>query len=86
MIVLGLIAFDNCIAVMQTFPTLCSRKGGKPSIFLSIKALILPVSRFDSERIISLTQAVKRLQQKSRSFYVASSTFAGELRIDLILL
>lgn len=86
MVVLGLVAFDNSIAIMQTLPEICCDRRGKPSLLLSIKGLLLPVSTFDSDRIIGLSQAVQRLEKKSRSFYLASSTFPGELRIDLILL
>lgn len=51
-----------------------------------VKALLLPASTYDSDRIDAYRQSVARLQRKSRSFYLASSTFHGRLRIDLILL
>ena len=39
-----------------------------------------------ADQILGLQQAVDRLKKKSRSFYLASSTFSGRLRIDLIIL
>ena len=41
---------------------------------------------YDGERLAGIQEAVRRLQKKSRSFYLASSVFSGRLRTDLILL
>jgi len=59
---------------------------GLPSPILLVKALLIPASEYDEERISGLQEAVDRLKRKSRSFYFASSTFNGKLRIDLLLL
>lgn len=86
MVVFGLVAFDNALAILQTFPHLFAKVPQLPSPTLLIQALSTPTSQYDINRIIGLKQAVARLQRKSRSFFLASSTFEGRLRIDLILL
>ncbi|KAF2090431.1 hypothetical protein K490DRAFT_35804 [Saccharata proteae CBS 121410] len=86
LIVFGLIAFDNALAVLNTFPDLFPKVPSLPSPALLVKALILSTSKYDVERIDGLKQAVHRLRMKSRSFYLASGTFQGRLRIDLIIL
>lgn len=86
LIVFGLVAFDNAMAILNTFPHLCPGASGRPSPIQAIKALLVPTSVYDGERITGLAQALQRLRKKSRSFYLASSTFEGPLRINLILL
>lgn len=86
MIVFGLVAFDNALAIIQTFPHLFRTVPEIPSPALLVKALMVPTSSYDADRIKGIQQAVSRLQRKSRSFFLASSTFEGRLRIDLILL
>ncbi|GAB7359557.1 hypothetical protein MBLNU230_g6745t1 [Neophaeotheca triangularis] len=86
LIVFGLVAFDNAMAILHIFPAHFPSVPSVPSPLLLIRALILPSAAYDDDRIIGLQQAVDRLQAKSRSFYLASSTFQGRLRIDLILL
>jgi 15-cis-phytoene synthase / lycopene beta-cyclase len=88
LIVFGLVAFDNAMAVLDTFPSHFSRNAGfgLPSPIMLIRALLLPASTYDDDRILALQQSVERLRSKSRSFYLASSTFEGRLRIDLIIL
>lgn len=86
LIVFGLIAFDNALAVLQTFPGLFPRIPKWPSPWLLVKALLMSTSRYDTERIHGLQDAVKRLSKKSRSFYLASGAFEGRTRIDLVLL
>ena len=49
-------------------------------------ALLVPASKYNESRIIGLQEAVVRLKKKSRSFYLASSTFQGQVRTDLLLL
>ena len=86
MIVFGLVAFDNAVAVYQTFPNTVSSLSPIPSPLVLLKALLMPTKSYDVHRIDALQEAVDRLRQKSRSFYLASSVFTGPLRIDLIYL
>ncbi|PVH68704.1 hypothetical protein DL98DRAFT_662056 [Cadophora sp. DSE1049] len=86
LIVFGLVAFDHALAILLTFPKLFSQVPELPSPFMLIQALLTDVSKYDEERVTGIQQAVQRLKKKSRSFYLASSTFSGRLRIDLILL
>lgn len=91
MIVFGLIAFDYATTLLQTFPEM-SQQTRYPSPVTAVKVLVLKTplisghSDYDVERIKGLNQAIDRLQRKSRSFYLASATFDGEVRTDLILL
>jgi len=84
--VFGLVAFDNAVAVLEAFPSIYPSFPQLPSPILLVKALLLPSSNYDIERIEGLSQALARLRKKSRSFYLASGVFQGRLRIDLILL
>ena len=86
LIVFGLIAFDNGLAVILTFPTLFPNVPTLPSPVMLVRALFIDTSDYDCERIIGIREAATRLQKKSRSFYLASSAFSGRLRIDLTLL
>ena len=86
LIVFGLIAFDNALAILQTFPSLFPTLPTLPSPVLLVKALLTPTSSYDDERLEGLSQALTRLKKKSRSFYLASGVFHGRLRIDLVLL
>ena len=86
LIVLGLIAFDNAFAVLAAFPDIFPEIPTLPSPILLIRALLVPTSDYDDERIEGLQQALARLRAKSRSFYLASGVFQGRLRVDLVLL
>ncbi|KAF2207352.1 hypothetical protein CERZMDRAFT_122730 [Cercospora zeae-maydis SCOH1-5] len=86
LVVFGLVAFDNAIAVLNAFPAHFKSVPELPSPVLLVKALLLPAAAYDDDRILGLQQSVARLKRKSRSFYLASSTFQGRLRIDLIIL
>ena len=86
LIVFGLIAFDNAFAILQTFHSLFPTIPTLPSPTLLVKALLVPTSAYDEDRIDGLQQALARLRFKSRSFYLASGVFQGRLRIDLISL
>ena len=86
LVVFGLIAFDNALAVLQAFPSLFPSLSPRPSPILLIRALLIPTRRYDLGRIAGMQQALARLRAKSRSFYLASSVFEGRLRIDLVLL
>ncbi|KAI6845050.1 terpenoid synthase [Hortaea werneckii] len=86
LIVFGLVAFDNAVAILNTFPIHFPKVPALPSPALLVKALLLPARTYDDDRILGLQQSVDRLRAKSRSFYLASSTFQGRLRIDLVIL
>ncbi|KAH7078593.1 Lycopene beta-cyclase [Paraphoma chrysanthemicola] len=86
LIVFGQLAFDNALAVLYTFPTLFPNPPNLPSPAVLMSALLVPSSDYDRARLVGLQEAVQRLKRKSRSFYLASSTFPGPLRADLLLL
>lgn len=86
LIVFGLVAFDNAVAILNAFPSLFPTVPSLPSPILLIKALLIPTSAYDDDRIEGFRQALGRLRAKSRSFYLASGVFQGRLRIDLVLL
>ncbi|KAK5107738.1 hypothetical protein LTR62_000714 [Meristemomyces frigidus] len=86
LIVFGLVAFDNAVAVLNTFPSHFESVPVLPSPAMLVRALLVPASTYDDDRILGLRQSVMRLKAKSRSFYLASSVFQGRLRIDLIIL
>ncbi|KAL8929749.1 MAG: hypothetical protein Q9172_000306 [Xanthocarpia lactea] len=86
LIVFGLVAFDNALAILNTFPHLFPTVPPLPSPVQLVKALLVSPSRYQDERILGLQEALERLRKKSRSFYLASGVFQGRLRIDLILL
>lgn len=84
LIVFGLVAFDNAVAVLNTFPAHFPKVPELPSPALLVRALLVPAAAYDDDRILGLRQSVRRLKNKSRSFYLASGTFSGRLRIDLV--
>jgi len=86
LIVFGLVAFDNALAILQAFPALFPSIPSLPSPILLIQALLTPIWTYDDDRIEGMQQALARLRAKSRSFYLASGVFQGRLRIDLVLL
>ncbi len=86
LIVFGQLAFDNALAVLYTFPGLFKNSPTLPSPASLIRALLTPCNKYDDARLKGLREAVHRLERKSRSFYLASSTFPRALRIDLVLL
>ena len=86
LIVFGQLAFDNALAVLNTFPKLFPNPPLLPSPAVLMRALLTPCSKYDSARLNGLREAVHRLKRKSRSFYLASATFPGLLRTDLLLL
>jgi 15-cis-phytoene synthase/lycopene beta-cyclase len=86
LIVFGLVAFDNAIAILHAFPSHFPSVPALPSPALLIRALLLPAAAYDEDRIEGLTEAVERLHRKSRSFYLASAAFSSRLRLDLIVL
>ncbi|KAF2856543.1 Lycopene beta-cyclase [Plenodomus tracheiphilus IPT5] len=86
LIVFGQLAFDNALAVVYAFPHLFPNPPLLPSPATLIRALLTPCSKYDEARLTGFREAVSRLKRKSRSFYLASSTFQGPLRMDLMLL
>ncbi|PBP28571.1 hypothetical protein BUE80_DR000600 [Diplocarpon rosae] len=86
LIVFGLVAFDHALAILVTFPKIFPLVPELPSPVMLIKALLTHETEYDKDRIVGIQQAAARLKYKSRSFYLASSTFSGRLRTDLIVL
>jgi 15-cis-phytoene synthase/lycopene beta-cyclase len=86
LVVFGMVAFDNALAVLHVFPNLFPRVPAHPGPVVLLQALFTSPTKYHHERLQGLTEAVQRLKRKSRSFYLASSAFEGRLRIDLILL
>ena len=86
LIVFGLVAFDHAMTILLVFPKLFPDAPELPSPAMLIRALLTAENKYDEERLKGIQQAVVRLQEKSRSFYLASATFSGRLRIDLVLL
>ena len=86
LIVFGLTAFENALAVVEAFPSIFKVAPALPDPGLLIRALFLSPARYDRARIIGIRAALANLSAKSRSFYLASSVFSGRLRIDLVLL
>ncbi|KAL3420037.1 Bifunctional lycopene cyclase/phytoene synthase [Phlyctema vagabunda] len=86
LVVFGLVAFDNAMAILLTFPSIFPTVPALPAPALMVKALLTSTTRYDLTRVRGISQAANRLQRKSRSFYLASSVFSGRLRIDLVLL
>ncbi|KAH7305024.1 terpene synthase [Stachybotrys elegans] len=86
LIVFGLAAFDKAVAVCDVFPELFPEPSDKLPLGALLRARVTPSSAYDMHRIAGLSEAVTRLQKKSRSFYLASSVFPGRLRIELTLL
>ncbi|KAF3049185.1 terpene cyclase [Didymella keratinophila] len=87
LIVFGLVAFDNALAILHTFPSLFPDPAPQlPSPVILMQALFASPKKYDEARLEGLREAVHRLKRKSRSFYLASSTFQGLLRTDLLLL
>jgi 15-cis-phytoene synthase / lycopene beta-cyclase len=86
MVVFGLCAFDNAIAILDTFPDLFPTISDLPSPTRLVEALLVSPSAYDSARLEGLRNALGILSKKSRSFYLASGVFSRRLRIDLVIL
>lgn len=86
LVVLGMVAFDNSTAVLEAFPSVTTTVPAWPSPLLLVKALLVDQSQYDDDRVLGISQAMSRLKRKSRSFSLASATFEGRLRIDMVLL
>ncbi|KAI1000609.1 Bifunctional lycopene cyclase/phytoene synthase [Podosphaera aphanis] len=86
LVVFGLAAFDHSLTILMIFPTHFPDTHGLPTPYLLFKALVADASVYDEKTISGLIEAVETLRRKSRSFYLASATFPGRLRLDMILL
>lgn len=86
LIVFGQLAFDNALAVINAFPDLFPDTSSLPSPWVLVRSLLISAAKYDRSRLRGLREAVGRLKKKSRSFYLASSTFQGQIRTDLLLL
>lgn len=86
LIVFGLVAFDHALSILLTFPILFPNVPELPSPVLLVRALLLEPTKYGTDRIVGIQEAVARLKNKSRSFYLASSAFTGRLQINLVLL
>ena len=86
MIVFGLTAFDNAVTIFQTFPELFASQNTFRRPDELFRALLIPITSYNEERLQGLRDAIERLRKKSRSFYLASAAFPGVLRIDMVLL
>ncbi|KAI9800739.1 MAG: hypothetical protein M1833_003155 [Piccolia ochrophora] len=86
LVVLGQIACEYTLAILHAFPSNFPNVPAIPSFVDLLRALALDPASFDFDRVRGLAVAVQRLRQKSRSFYLASATFEGRLRVDLIML
>ncbi|KAI9813863.1 MAG: hypothetical protein M1832_006075 [Thelocarpon impressellum] len=86
LIVFGLVAFDNALAIVEAFPDVFPIVPSQPSPALLVRALLLDAAGYNRRRIRGLQLALTKLRSKSRSFYLASAFFEGRLRIDLMLL
>jgi 15-cis-phytoene synthase / lycopene beta-cyclase len=86
LIVFGLIAFDQALAVIDIFPHHFKSSSGFFTPMQLVEALLFQPDETDQDRIRGVHNAVLRLKRKSRSFFLASATFQGRLRIDLVLL
>ncbi|PQK14242.1 hypothetical protein BB8028_0004g11720 [Beauveria bassiana] len=86
MVVFGMIAFDNALAVFYAFPATFPTVTVLPPPTTLARALLLDSASQDLGRVTAIQEAMARLEKKSRSFHFASAFFNGRLRIDLTLL
>ncbi|KAI0169751.1 hypothetical protein GGR52DRAFT_551325 [Hypoxylon sp. FL1284] len=86
LIVFGMAALDRALAVLYAFPDQFLGAGQPLSPSILFKALLTDPATYNMERVYGIREAVETLRRKSRSFYLASSTFPGRFRIDLVLL
>lgn len=88
LVVFGQVAFDAALASLSinSVKYFQNSQNQLPSPVDLFKTLMIPLSEYDQEQIDIHQDAVKRLQKKSRSFYMASVAFHGPLRLNLVLL
>ena len=86
LVVFGLCAFDNAIAIIDAFPDIYPTVPTIPSPKFLVEALLISPLEYDQPRLRGLRNALVTLSKKSRSFYLASGVFSRRLRIDLVIL
>ncbi|KAK6508134.1 hypothetical protein TWF506_010236 [Arthrobotrys conoides] len=87
LITFGQLAFDHTLAVINGFPEIFNFAiPSWPPFSVMVRGLSMAVRNYTPRRISNLRDAIMKLQNKSRSFSLASSVFEGRLRIDLVLL
>lgn len=87
MIVFGLVAIDNAIALHEYKAfTSFNPVGEIPSVTRLIVPFVNDNREYDQDLLQNLSQAVLILKKKSQSMYLGSAIFQGQLRIDLISL
>ncbi|KZZ99163.1 BcPHS1, phytoene synthase [Moelleriella libera RCEF 2490] len=88
LVVLGQVAFDHAIAILEACPETFPLVPSIPSPALLMRALFTDPASSEKARarIEAFQDAQNRLNKKSRSFFLASSFFRGRLRQDLISL
>jgi 15-cis-phytoene synthase/lycopene beta-cyclase len=87
MIVFGLVAIDNAIALHEYMGfTSTTPVGETPSIARLIVPFINDNRQYDLNFLRNFSQAVSILQKKSQSMWLGSAIFEGQLRMDLISL
>jgi 15-cis-phytoene synthase / lycopene beta-cyclase len=86
LVVFGITAFETALAVVEAFPERYPVAPTLPDPRLLMQALFLSPSKYDNARLQGIREALVNLSAKSRSFYLASSVFAGRLRVDLVTL
>ncbi|KAF2669846.1 Lycopene beta-cyclase [Microthyrium microscopicum] len=86
LVVFGQIAIDTTLAIIENTGNTNPCPSTLPGPVEIFNAIITPYTAFDDSRTAGLKDGVSRLKAKSRSFYLASAMFRGNLRNDLILL
>lgn len=87
MIVFGLVAMDQVIAVSEYYAAKPEATAKPPSL---ARCLVLSCSDWQQDRdgafLRTLSEAVDTVSRKSQSMFMGSAMFQGALRIDLIFL
>ncbi|KAF3481707.1 phytoene synthase [Arthroderma uncinatum] len=87
MVVLGLSAIDNAVALFEYNAFISTDAVGQmPSILQLIAPFLKSSHQYDTTVLREISQAVSLLQKKSQSMYLGSAVFEGQLRLDLIAL
>jgi 15-cis-phytoene synthase/lycopene beta-cyclase len=87
MIVMGLVAIDNAVALREyKVMTSANPVGETPSVVRLIVPFLNDNQHYDLNLLQDISHAVTILQNKSQSMYLGSALFEGQLRMDLIFL
>lgn len=86
LIVFGLVAFHNAIAVQNSLPGRFPAVSTFPTPKTLLRALLTPFSASEIQRIQDIADCESSLKNKSRSFHLASAAFSGRLRLDMVSL